>query len=231
MIESSDPKNIRTLVRTYFTVRGAISINANGSVDIAGNCHARKSLQALKSLPLKFNAIAGDFLIDHSDLTSLQGGPETVGGTFNCYENKLTSLQGCPNHVGKDFICSSNKLIILSDKKFIIGGGFYCNTNSLTSLGGGPAVVGFNYDCSANPLTSLDGLPDIIHGELEVDWHQDLALLKLLKYHFLIINPKGDGFHPTHFIMKKYANDPSRKNILACQKELIDAGFEGNASW
>jgi hypothetical protein len=42
-------------------------------------------------------------------ITSLQGGPEKVGGGFWCWGNKLTSLQGAPKEVGGDFNCSDNK--------------------------------------------------------------------------------------------------------------------------
>lgn len=59
----------------------------------------------------------GGFDCSYSNLTSLKGAPEEVGGHFNCYDNNLTTLEGAPEEVG---------------------GGFYCYNNKLTSLEGAP---------------------------------------------------------------------------------------------
>ena len=90
--------------------------------------------------------MGGDFKCGDNKLTSLEGGPQSVGGSFNCNNhapstrnNQLTSLEGCPQSVGGSFNCSYNKL---------------------TSLEGGPQSVGRDFYCSNNKLTSLEGFPE-----------------------------------------------------------------------
>src|SRR5690606_7545334 len=84
-------------------------VDVRGDVDLSG--------KNLKELPLKFGRVDGYFYCGSNQLTSLEGGPNSVGGHFSCSYNQLTSLEGSPNSVG---------------------GGFYCNNNQLTSLKGGP---------------------------------------------------------------------------------------------
>jgi hypothetical protein len=41
----------------------------------------------------------------------------------------------------------------------------------------------------------------------------------------------GNKKYPGYIIKKYNSNTNLRSQILACQKELIEAGFEGNAAW
>ena len=52
--------------------------------------------------------VEGSFSCYDNKLTTLQGGPKTVGGGFYCYDNKLTTLQGAPKTVGGGFSCHDN---------------------------------------------------------------------------------------------------------------------------
>jgi len=123
---------------------------------------------------------------------------------FGCGYVGLTSLEGCPKHVERDFTCASNKL---------------------ESLVGGPEFVGGKYDCTYNPLTTLDGIANTIEGILLLSWSENLPMLKILKYNFRI-----SGNFAVQNLMKKYIDQrPLRQAIIQCQKELIDAGFVGNA--
>jgi hypothetical protein len=81
-------------------------------------------------------------------LTSLEGSPAIVHGSFNCEKNKLTSLVGAPGKVGGDFSCGQN---------------------SIKSLDGLPKIIGGSIDLFFNPpLKSLEGLPEHVTGNLNV---------------------------------------------------------------
>ena len=134
---------------------------------IDGNLDCR--FLGLTSLPAWFQSIkevTGSFLCVNNKLTSLEGGPQTVGGWFYCYSNKLTSLEGGPQTIGRSFNCSDNRLTSLEGSPQTVGGWFYCSDNQLTSLEGGPQTVGGSFYCHSNKLTSLQGLPKEISGDL-----------------------------------------------------------------
>jgi hypothetical protein len=81
------------------------------------NIEGRRCLSSLKGGPREVAAIdtAGEgFYCWRNNLVNLDGGPEIVGGTYDCGDNKITSLSGCPKKVGM-FNCSSNMLINFED--------------------------------------------------------------------------------------------------------------------
>ncbi len=129
-----------------------------------------------------------------------------IDGNFNVQGCGLTTLIGGPTEVGGNFTVSNNKL---------------------TSLKGSPKLVGGHYVCRGNPLVSVEELPQSFTGLFVCDWHPDLPLLRLLRCKRVYVRECDTVAD----ILRKYAGNPSRSNILACQKELIDAGFEGNAAW
>ncbi len=243
IIESSDVEAIRSLLNASYRIDGEILITSDG-ISIDGDCSLRTGMQ-LPQLPLIFKQVGGDFICSSNQLTSLQGAPQEitesffcdnnqltslhgcpneVGGYFYCYNNQLTSLQGCPQEVGGGFICSYNQLVSLEGCPKKIGGGFSCSNNQLISLQGGPKEMDGRFYCSNNDLTSLDGLPKSINVILS--WHKDLPLLRLVGSNIFIHNNEA-----VRSIFNNYIGNPSRSSILSCQKELIQAGFEGNASW
>ncbi len=135
---------------------------------------------------------------------------DTVTGAFNLDHCGLSSLEGCPNSVGASFAC---------------------RRNNITSLQGGPAIVKGHYICSDNYLRSLGGCPAEVGGDFVIQWHHELPLLRLLMYRQdqIVLKPR-DG--SPQYMLEQYGGvGVSRANILACQKAMIDAGFEGNASW
>jgi hypothetical protein len=138
------------------------TINEDGSIDVDGDVDL--SYKELDKIPIKFRNVIGNFYCYHNKLTSLEGGPESVGGHFYCDNNNLTSLKGCPESVGGDFYCSNNNLTSLEGGPKSVGGGFYCYNNNLTSLEGSPKSVGGNFYCSNNNLNSLEGAPESIVG-------------------------------------------------------------------
>ena len=128
-----------------------------------------------------------------------------VTGDFYIDYANLTTLVGCPKTVGGDFNCSDNEL---------------------TSLVGGPKTVGGSYRCYDNPITSLDGLPDTVGKFFIINWNETIPLLKLVKFNYVDIFNK---WSLTEIIQKHCGQKPLRQAIIQCQRELIDAGFKGNA--
>ena len=84
------------------------TINPDGSIDVDGFTNI--SDKRLTKLPLKFNKIKGEFYCSYNNLTSLEGCPKEVGGSFFCNGCiKLNSLEGCPKEVGRRFTCGECK--------------------------------------------------------------------------------------------------------------------------
>ena len=49
-------------------------------------------------------------MLFRSEIPSLEGAPQEVGGYFDCRGNQLTSLEGAPREVKRDFDCSENPI-------------------------------------------------------------------------------------------------------------------------
>ena len=94
-------------------------------------------------LKIKLKEVTGDFWCNITNISSLEGAPETVRGYFSCITNpKLTSLKGAPKTVG---------------------GYFWCSHTNISSLKGAPKTVVKDFRCNNNPkLTSLKGAPKTV---------------------------------------------------------------------
>ncbi len=134
----------------------------------------------------------------------------SVQGSFICMEKQLISLNGCPK------IC----------------GVFSCVGNNLTNLIGAPDIVQGTFLAHENNLETLEGLPKIVHGQLWLPFLPNLPMLRLVGRRNDIIFKNGEEYnYELADIFQKYKNKSSRIDILNCQKDLINSGFEGNASW
>jgi len=118
-------------------------------------------------LPFRFTTVDEHFSCFNNNLTSLQGAPQTMGGSFVCFNNNLTSLQGAPQSVGGGFSCAYNNLTSLQGAPQTVGGNFSCTYNNLTSLQGAPRSVNGNFSCAYNNLTSLQGAPRRVNGDFD----------------------------------------------------------------
>jgi len=110
-IETRDTEKIQIWIKD-FEQRSDVKKNKDGSYDVDGDVDL--STMNWTKLPVKFGTVGEDFWCNHNQLTSLEGGPETVDGSFYCSYNQLTSLEGSPETVGGDFDCRRNK------KKFTV---------------------------------------------------------------------------------------------------------------
>ena len=142
--------------------RGTWSLNpATGKVDVDGDfrCH-RENLEDFKGI--SFGSVSKNFDCYGNSLQTLEGSPETVGGSFFCYNNSLRTLEGAPKTVGGSFDCSHNSLQTLEGAPKTVGGSFDCFNNSLRTLEGAPRIVKGSFYCDDNPLLTLEGAPETI---------------------------------------------------------------------
>ena len=98
----------------------------------------------------KFGEGIIDFNCFHcSNLQSLEGCPEKVGGYFSCsFCNNLQSLEGCPEKVGGNFYCyGCNNLQSLNGSPETVNDFNCSNCDKLQSLEGSPEKVGGNFNC------------------------------------------------------------------------------------
>ena len=91
-----------------------------------------------------------------NQLTSLEGSPEIVDGTFDVSFNKLESLKGGPREVTGYFGCHYNQLKSMKDGPQEVKKTYWANNNQLTDLYGGPSSSQ-TFVCSNNNLTTLKG--------------------------------------------------------------------------
>jgi hypothetical protein len=157
-------------------------------------------LTSLKGAPSHVES----FACDRNDLKSLKYAP-TVTKYFNCDRNKLTSLEGAPETVGE--------------------GGFGCSHNLLTSLEHAPKSTQAIFWCENNLLTSLHNVHkqiESINGEFVLTScpikECVLGLLKIKKLKNVDLDNKE-----VMKIINKYLPEG---DIIECQSELIEAGYE-----
>ncbi len=168
-----------------------------------------------------------DFSYNNKKLTFLNGlSPSSVVGDFSCHGNKLTSLEGAPTKVGGTFICDKNNLTSLKGAPSSVGDTFYCHSNNITSLEGAPSSIGGEFSCNDNKLTSLHN----IHKQIKHIGGIAAFEKNPIKSHVLglleIDGLKGvllDNIKVQRIVNKHLKGD---RDVVACQKELIDAGFE-----
>lgn len=153
------------------------TINEDLTVDVDGDVTLYK--KNLASLPVTFGKVSKNFDCTYNQLTSLKGGPQSIGNDFICSENKLTSLENAPQSVGGDFYCSANQLASLVGSPIFVGGHFDCSDNQLVNLKGVPQSVGGDFYCPNNPylgeyqkITSWNSIKSIL---LERKMQSDIA--------------------------------------------------------
>jgi len=110
-------------------------------IDVLGSFEAEGTNLGFRGV--KFGEILYDFEVMGIGLTSLEGSPEKVGGSFRLYGNdKLTSLKGGPLDVGREFLCTGSNLYSLEGSPLRVGGRFLIGGSKLTSLFGAPLEIG-----------------------------------------------------------------------------------------
>ena len=135
---------------------------------------------SIASIPLQFGKIDDDFIIGYQKkLTSLQGSPNFVRGSFDCSATAIESLDGSPDHVGDVFDCSNcQKLTSLVGGPTTVRNFDCCFCNGITTLHGVPREV-YGFACmNCNKLTSLEGSPEIVNHFFKCSFCENLTSLK-----------------------------------------------------
>jgi hypothetical protein len=176
------------IVGSYVTISGTDLI-VNGELaegiefGTSNTLTARgKGLTSLKGFPTQ---VKGDFNIASNDLSSLEGCPKIINGTFDCSDNKkITSLKGGPETVMSDYNAKSCSLKDLEGApEDLVNGRFNISGNLLESLEGSPKRVS-SLDCSSNSLKTLKGCPEEIGGSYVECSNNDLYTLESLPLTF-----------------------------------------------
>lgn len=135
-------------------------IHANGS--ISHSDLSKASGMAFRDpiddfMGVKFSSSNGHCSLGGNNLTSLEGTPDKVHGSFSCENNKLETLAGGPKYVK---------------------GGYNCSGNRLTNLEGIADEIGANIDARRNPIESLKGLVlrDVLWQVKSVIWVDGLTI-------------------------------------------------------
>lgn len=194
-------------LHTWFDVfdQSTVEIHPDFSVSIWGDLDAHGA-PSINRLPLVFREITGTCVFVNMGLETLEGSP-TKCGSFSCAGNQLTSLVGGPTSVLENYMCGYNQL---------------------TDLKGAPEIVPGYFTCWQNSLTSLDGCPRSIGGKITVDYSPDMPLLRTLVANKIELEPAPDPI--LEIILNRYAGQ-GRAGAIDCKRELVAAGFEGNARW
>lgn len=184
----------------------------------------------------------GNFYCSGNELTSLEGAPREVDGNFGCINNNLVNLKGGPDVVKGNYRCGDNKLTSLEGAPRTIEQGYFsCADNkrgNLTSLVHAPEMIDGHFNCNGNKITSLKD----IHKIIKVMDGNFMAEENPIESHVLgVLLIKGCigiklSNSPVEKILNKYLGavreaDKSRahKDLIACQSELLDAGFDDYA--
>jgi hypothetical protein len=146
--------------------------------------------------------------VTHKHLTSLEGCPKKILGSFHAEDNELKSLVGGPK---------------------VVGGHYIAADNLLTSLMGMPSTIGRYLDLDNNLLTSLSGINALteMHGLIYVDRcpiESHILGVFFIKGCTGICTSSGGPFGEAVSILNQHI-DKGRAGLLPCQKELIEAGL------
>ena len=169
-----------------------------------GNLEAQSlNIVSLKGCPDDIN----NFYIQDNLIDSLEYFPKNVKGNISISGNNITSFKGLPN--------------------FTLGA-LRVADNPITSFDGCPRDIGGNLNIANTKITNFHNIHKFIHsidGFLYADGcilkDSFLGLLKIHNLRSLIIDDKG-----LSDIINKYL---PLGDILACQQELIDKGYEDYA--
>ena len=192
-----------------------------------------KGISSLKYCPTRIN---GNFICsDNRLLKSLIGAPQEGVTDFKANNCDLRSLEGCPTKIDGNFECWYNL--------------------ELTSLKGMPQEGVNNVYINKCELESLEGIAPHIKGSITLDANKRITSLKHIYRHLKSCREMRIGAEvesnilgvlkiknleklsivdERHFeakedisnIINKYLPNPTSDQIIDCQNELIEAGFE-----
>ena len=138
----------------------------SGKFEVYNNC-----LSSFEFFPDE----VGHYLdFSHNAFTSLKSLPQVLGD-INANNNNLSSLEGCPFIIYGSFYCGHNRLRTLKGAPRVTERGFYCENNALTSLKYCPQQIGGNFVAENNNLQHLLYFPKFINGFVYLDNNRALG--------------------------------------------------------
>lgn len=143
---------------------------------VNGECNLScNKLETLINSPQKVFSL----LLNHNNLSSLDGISPHINKKLNLSNNPLPSLKGMPEYVGEYFNCSFTNIKNLEHFPKSFSGEFVCEQNhSLTSLKGITKVIHGNLYLNNNPLlASFEFGPTRITGKLTAEGNNFSSLL------------------------------------------------------
>lgn len=156
-------EQIEQTVRDNFKFVGSVqlTVDTHGVVNVEGSLQLRN--KKLQQIPVQFGTVTGSFEITSSAIHSLQGCPRVVLGTFSCDGcNNLTSLEGGPQTVHGYYDCQFSSLTSLKGCATRVDRMLDVRHNPLTSLEGltpGVTQIRLNWDPQL-PLLRVLELPE-----------------------------------------------------------------------
>ena len=202
-----DQQKILQTFRQHFHYSGEVTVDRDGLISCTKDVKLSRTYQGDR-LPCAFKKVDGRFSCSNSRLQTLVGAPLHVGLSFSCSNSQLKTLQGAPR------ACRD----------------FFVQENQLDTLKGGPHDVRGNYWCYNNPLTSLEGIAHHIGEQFWCDFTPDLGLLRILATGSKDFYDKDYAQRRPITIINKYLEMGGGWNrMVPCAREMIRAGFRGNA--
>jgi len=156
--------------RKYFSTSGSDavdinSVNDNLSINYNGGITVEKLWKG--KIPLKFHRVDNYFIIQDSELMSLENCPSEVKGDFACIETQISSLIGGPQQIGGNFnINSCKNLVDLNGGPTIVGGDYDVGDTKLNNTNGIATHIGQSLYLNITDTLTITNMPDEIGGDL-----------------------------------------------------------------
>ena len=169
------------------------------------------------------------------ELTSLKYCPKEVKWSFRCRDNNLTSLEHGPEHVGGIYECTGNKLVNLIGAPRKVIRSFVAQQNPLTSLEGAPVFVGGSVALDDYKFDNLSGIHKHfkhINGTLELGAgdvkHSILGLLLIKGLTDVIISKSRSSrsLIKAMAIINKHLPSKGMETVSDVQDLMIEAGLD-----
>ena len=225
---------ITSAVENYFNISGSFEVDPEtGYVTVFGSVITKDKKTPF--LPVHFQEVRGNLLLEHMGLESLRGCPTKVDGNFSVANNQLKSLAFGPKIVTGHYWAHRNDITKLDGIAQEIYGDLTLFFNELTDLKGCPPTLSSDLEIQSNPLISLEGFPQSIAGWVTLSYTDSLPLLRTvsaLNINLLVPRQQGGNDTKTRLqpILNQYAGQ-GIKSVMKLKKDLINAGFEENARW
>jgi hypothetical protein len=92
-----------------YTLHDDLTVDVNESIYLSG--------RKLKTIPIQFGVVKGDFFCDNNSLKTLKGTPHILEGSLFCNVNNIKNLSHLPHYIKETFDCAYNPIDITTIKE------------------------------------------------------------------------------------------------------------------